>query len=167
MKGLRHTRQLPFISFNFEKSLSKFSRSPPPAVRLANSWISRSNMGSEIRVGHTWLMYVLGTVSMPLCAWTTAERWHVVPASQVVQRSPGAPFPVSPLWGGGGHCFRLEMWLALKGTSPSAHSTGTHISCPHPLLQCTMATPKPIRTISLSRTCQGKPKQFTSKTELP
>ena len=44
--------QLPFISFNLENSLSKFSKSPPPVVRLANSWISRSNMGSEKRICH-------------------------------------------------------------------------------------------------------------------
>lgn len=40
--------QLPFISFNFENSLSKFSKSPPPVVKLASSRISRSNMGSTV-----------------------------------------------------------------------------------------------------------------------
>lgn len=39
---------LPFISFSFEKSLSKFSRSLSLVVRLANSWMSISNTGSEI-----------------------------------------------------------------------------------------------------------------------
>lgn len=42
---------LPFISFSFENSLSKFSRSPSLVVRLASSWMSISSMGSEIQVG--------------------------------------------------------------------------------------------------------------------
>ena len=64
--------QLPFISFNFENSLSKFSKSPPPVVRLASSWMSRSNMGSAMRICHTVFMYVLNTqnpTAMSL-AWT-------------------------------------------------------------------------------------------------
>lgn len=71
----------------------------------------------------------------------------------------GAPFPISQ------HCFHLEMWLALKGTLPFCTLNRDPYIMSTPTV--TMATPKPIRTISLSRTCQRKPKQFTSKNELP
>lgn len=69
---------LSFISFNFENSLSKFSKSPPPVVRLASSWMSRSNMGSAMRICHTVFMYVLNiqnpTAMSPAWTQVTTER---------------------------------------------------------------------------------------------
>lgn len=54
--------QLPFISFNLVKRRSKFSTSASPAVRLANSWISKSIIGSErkeIQLTYYYLLYVV------------------------------------------------------------------------------------------------------------
>lgn len=57
--------QLPFISLSLVKSRSKFSTSASPAVRLANSWMSRCVIGSmKKRTVYKYISLIANTVYM-------------------------------------------------------------------------------------------------------
>ena len=76
------SNQLPFISLSLVKSRSKFSTSASPAVRLANSWMSRCVIGSEEKKKlyfiehsyciHGYLLYYYNCIHSPTIVSTRA-----------------------------------------------------------------------------------------------